>query len=190
MMEIQGGKISLRAKRIEDAWMDYLWRSDEELSKLDATQPLRMKFEEFLRLFKDQLKYPTPGSGKFDIYTAEGDYIGNCMYYDLDTLNRQAEVGIVIGDRKYWGRRYGFDALVTLIEHLFSTTHTRTLYLHTLHWNARAQRAFQKCGFIPVGEVRRNGMFFVRMELAKTDWQTMREEKLAARDSAVTTTTE
>ena len=38
-------------------------------------------------------------------YTPEnGKYIGNCMYYDMNTIDKEAELGIVIGDRNYWSR--------------------------------------------------------------------------------------
>ena len=52
-VELVGGKVILRTKRPEDAWLDYAWRTDDEIATLDATHPLKMRFEEFLRLFKD-----------------------------------------------------------------------------------------------------------------------------------------
>ena len=183
-MELLGGKVILRSKRLEDAWLDYLWRSDEEIARLDAAYPLKMKFEEFLRLFKDQLRYPSPASGRFGIDTRDGKYIGTCMYYDMDTVNKQTEIGIVIGDRDYWGRGYGYDAVVTILDYLFSSTYMERLYLHTLEWNKRAQRSFQKCGFAPVSRVQRSGMDFVLMEIRKERWLEIREEKLATRDAA------
>ncbi len=39
-VEIEGIKINLRSKKIEDAEQDYEWRSDPELSALDATVPI------------------------------------------------------------------------------------------------------------------------------------------------------
>lgn len=183
-MELAGGKVVLREKRIEDVHNDYLWRTDEEIAKLDAAFPMRMKFEEYQRLFRDQLRYPTPASGRFGIDTREGKYIGNCMYYDMDTINKQAEIGIVIGDRDYWSRSYGYDAVVTLMEYLFAHTSMERLYLHTLTWNERAQRAFKKCGFEPVTEVRRSGQDFLLMEVKKAQWLEIMEEKLAARDAS------
>ena len=183
-MELQGGKVILREKRLEDASLDYAWRCDQEISNLDATYPLRMSYQDFLHLYEDQLHYPTPGSGKFGIETQEGKYIGNCMYYDMDAVNKQAEIGIVIGDRGYWSLGYGYDALVTVVDHLFSTAGLKRLYLHTLEWNKRARRAFEKSGFIPVSRVRRAGQNFVLMEIKKDHWLEIREEKLAARDSA------
>ena len=59
-MELVGGKVILRDKLPEDAQMDYIWRCDEEIARLDAAYPLKMKFEDFFRLFRDQLRYPTP----------------------------------------------------------------------------------------------------------------------------------
>ena len=187
-LEIAGGKVILTEKRLDDAWMDYLWRTDEEVAHLDAAFPMKTKFEEFLRFFKEQLRYPTPASGRFGINTQEGRYIGNCMYYDMDTLKKQTEIGIVIGDRNYWGCGYGYDALVTMIDYLFSTTSMERLYLHTLEWNVRAQRAFRKSGFSVVTPVRRNGMEFLLMEIRKGHWLDIREEKLADRDAAAQTT--
>ena len=187
-MELSGGKVVLREKQAEDAWNDYLWRSDEEICRLDAALPLKMKFEEFLRLFTDQLRYPTPSSGRFGIDTNDGKYIGNCMYYDLDSVNQQAEVGIVIGDRDYWSRGYGYDALVTMMDHLFTNSSLRRLYLHTLEWNVRAQRAFDKCGFVPVRQVRRSGHDFLLMEIMQDRWLEIRQEKLASRDGGIRTT--
>jgi RimJ/RimL family protein N-acetyltransferase len=38
------------------------------------------------------------------------------------------------------------------------------MFLHTLDWNVRAQRCFQKAGFVPRGTVQRNGRNFLLME--------------------------
>ena len=48
-VRITGEKVVLREKRIEDAEDDYAWRTDEELARLDATRPLHMRYDEFLR---------------------------------------------------------------------------------------------------------------------------------------------
>ena len=105
------------------------------------------------------------------------------MYYDMDTVGKQAEIGIVIGDRDYWSRGYGYDAVVTMLEYLFSTKPLERLYLHTLEWNKRAQRAFQKCGFTPVTLVRRIGLDFLLMEIKRDHWLEIGAEKLAIRDA-------
>jgi RimJ/RimL family protein N-acetyltransferase len=178
---LQGARIILRDKRPDDAENDYRWRSDPELARLDAAIPLTMSFERYLKLFEDQMKYPTPGSHHYSIETVEGVFIGNCMYYDLDTVNREAELGIVIGDRDYWSDGYGYDAVTTLLDHMFNVRELKRVYLHTLEWNGRAQKSFSKSGFNPVKPVRRMAHDFLLMDVLRDDWFSTRDERLAAR---------
>ena len=180
-MEMPGARVILRDKRLEDAEQDYIWRSDPELARLDAAYPLTMTYDRFLKIFQDQLRYPTPGSRHFAIETEDGRFIGNCMYYDLDSINLEAELGIVIGARNYWSNSYGSDALLTLLDYLFTAKELKRVYLHTLEWNRRAQRCFAKCGFTPVKLVRRLSQDFILMELRSEAWFEKAAERLAAR---------
>ena len=171
MAQLQGVRVILRDKQIEDSELDYRWRSDPELAKLDAAYPLTMNYDRYVKMFEDQLKYPSPGSHHYGIEVVGSKLIGNCMYYDLDSVNKEAELGIVIGDREYWSGSYGFDAVVTLLEHMFIVRDLKRVYLHTLEWNDRAQSCFSRCGFNPVRNVRRMGHDFILMEVLRTDWQ-------------------
>ena len=168
---IRGKLTVLREKRLEDAALDYEWRTDEELSALDATTPLRMSYSSYLRLIEDEIRHPVPWSKRFAIDTLDGKLIGNCMYYDIDLAKGQAELGIMIGDKDYWSQGYGTDAVNTLISHMFNTAYFGRIYLHTLSWNLRAQKSFQKCGFVIVKPVRRSGYDFILMELMKDRWE-------------------
>ena len=178
---LQGARIVLRDKKFEDAENDYRWRSDPELARLDAAIPLTMSFERYLKLFEDQMKYPTPGSHHYSIETLDGLFIGNCMYYDMDTVNREAELGIVIGDRDYWSDGYGYDAVTTLLDHMFNARNLKRVYLHTLEWNGRAQKSFSKSGFNPVKPVRRMAHDFLLMDVLREDWFSTSAERMAAR---------
>ena len=147
-----------------------------------------MSYERYLKLFQDQLRYPTPGSHHFGADAADGTYIGNCMYYDLDSVRKEAELGIVIGDRDYWGNSYGYDAVTTLLNYMFTEINLERVYLHTLDWNERAQRSFSKSGFKPVRTVRRMSHDFILMEVLRQDWLETSEERLAARFAGGDTT--
>ena len=181
MPELHGARIILRDKHIDDAELDYIWRSDPELARLDAAYPLTMTYDRFLKIYQDQLKYPTPGSHHFAAVTHEGKFIGNCMYYDLDSVNMEAELGIVIGDRDYWGNAFGYDAVTTLLEYLFKERNLKRVYLHTLEWNERAQRCFARCGFQEVRKVRRMSYDFILMEVKRDDWLEDAERRLSSR---------
>ena len=166
---IEGTKVVLRQKRIEDAFHDYQWRIDPELSKLDATFPLRIRYKEFVRFSLDEIEYPGRRSKRLAIDTKDGVHIGNCMYYDLDERRGQTELGIMIGDRDYWNGGYGTDAVVPLVEHIFKTISSiNKIYLHTLDWNDRARKSFAKAGFVEVREVKRDGQNFVLMEMERS----------------------
>ena len=177
---IRGERVILREKRIKDAVDDYAWRTDDELARLDATKPLRMKFGEFRRYSEEELSYSHPSSRRFAVDTHDGRHIGNCMYYDIDERRRQAELGIMIGDRDYWDGGYGTEAVSVLLTHIFMRTSMERVYLHTLEWNRRARRAFAKSGFRELKGVRRSGMEFVLMEVLRPEW----EERRAANGQA------
>ena len=171
---IEGGeKVVLREKILSDAEDDYAWRTDEELATLDATRPLRMSFNDFLRYTREEIDYPSPRSRRFAIDTHDGKHIGNCMYYDIDLRRGQAELGIMIGDRDYWSRGYGTDSVNTLLTHIFTSTSIDRVYLHTLEWNQRARNSFAKSGFKEIRPVRRNGLDFIYMEVWRTEWDHM-----------------
>ena len=150
---------------------DYAWRTDEELSRLDATQPLRMSFSEFARFSREEILFQSPASKRLAIDTVDGLHIGNCMYYDIDLRRGEAELGIMIGKRDYWGLGYGTDSVNSLLGHIFTTTNLDRVYLHTLDWNLRAQRAFAKSGFREVKRVRRSGLDFLLMDIRREHWE-------------------
>ena len=80
---------------------------------------------------------------------------------------REAELGVTIGDSDYWGHGCGTEAVRMLVDYVFSTTTLRRIYLHTLDWNVRAQRAFLNAGFRDAGRSRRGRHRFHRMEIVR-----------------------
>ena len=169
-MRLQAEKIVLRGKRRSDAVNDYAWSTDVELCRLDAAEPTSLSFRDAMMLYEEELLYPPPRRQRFAIETLDGSHIGNCMLYDINDAKGQSELGIMIGDRRYWSKSYGTDAVSTLLRYAFTQSRMKRVYLHTLEWNERAQRAFAKAGFRSKGKVRRNRHTFVAMEITKDDW--------------------
>jgi RimJ/RimL family protein N-acetyltransferase len=162
---IKGRKIVLREKRLEDAEDDYAWRCDAELARLDAAPPLCISFSHFMATYAWEIRSSNREQHRFAIETLDGKHIGNCMYYGVDKRRKEAEIGIMLGDRSYWDQGYGTDAVKTLTHHIFKEAKLQRLCLHTLTWNLRAQRCFEKCGFVPCGHLTRQGNDFIVMEL-------------------------
>ena len=174
---IAGDKIRLREKRLLDAQNDYAWQTDPELVHLDATPPLTISFPQYLSAYADELHYPAPTRHLLAIETPDGKHIGNCVYYNTNETEEEAELGIMIGDSNYWGKGYGSDAIATLVNHVFSQTELERLYLKTLSWNQRAQKCFQKCGFTPCGHLHKDEHRFVLMELYREQWEKVRQDE-------------
>jgi RimJ/RimL family protein N-acetyltransferase len=160
----RGDLVVLREKRLGDAPDDYRWRTDGELARFDAARPFAATYHDYLALYRDELAYPSPYRRSLAIEDADGLHIGNAMYYNIDAIRREAEIGITIGEREFWSRGYGTDAVRTLVRHIFRATGFRRIYLKTLDWNVRAQRAFEKAGFRMCGRSRRAGNAFIIME--------------------------
>ena len=167
----EGEKVRVREKRVKDIQNEYSWRVDPELSRLDATKPMTMSYEDFFRYSKEEMQFPNYRSKRLAVETLEGVHIGNIMYYDLNMQNRQAEVGIMIGDKDYWSNGYGTDTVNTLLRHLFTILELDRVYLHTLSWNYRAQASFVKSGFKLVRNVKRGGQDFILMEVLRSNWE-------------------
>jgi len=176
-VHVKGKKVILREKRIQDVAEDDAWRTDEELARLDATRPISMSFDDFIRYSEDELAFPSPRSRRFGVDTHDGKHIGNCMYYDTDLRRGEAELGVMIGDRDYWGKGYGTDAVNALLNYIFTTTPLTRMYLHTLEWNTRALKSFAKSGFSETKKVRRSGLDFVQMEIWRSEWERLRMQQ-------------
>ena len=54
-----------------------------------------------------------------------------------------------------------------LKNYIFQETNLENLYLHTLITNERARKSFKKAGFSEIGEVRKDGMNFIKMNYKK-----------------------
>lgn len=168
---ITGSKVRLREKKMGDVRDDYRWQSDPELARLDAAPTLTMPFSIYLLDYATEIHRPKFNKYALSVETLDGRHIGNCTCYDIDEKRCEAQLGIMIGDRDYWDKGYGADTVRTMVGHVFLTTTLYRLYLKTLEWNFRAQRCFQKCGFTPCGEMRRNGNIFLLMELKREQWE-------------------
>ncbi len=167
----EGRLVRLREKQIEDAWRDYSWRKDRELADYDATRPIAMTFRAYTATLTEDLRRPSRFRRTYAIEDREnGRHIGNVMYYGYDSYLGETELGITIGERAYWSRGYGSEAVRCLLGHLFAELELRRVYLHTLTTNTRAQHAFRRAGFRRRRSVRRDGYDFERMEISREEY--------------------
>ncbi|GAA1195925.1 RimJ/RimL family protein N-acetyltransferase [Kitasatospora gansuensis] len=154
----EGKLVRLRALRAEDAEHHLRWRNDPEVVRLAAAgdpcfgpvtaEAVGLGFDTMLRL--------TPRESA--VFTVEdltdGRVIGMADYRDLDPYGGSATLGVTIGEREYWGRGHGSEALALVVDHLFGTYGPHRLELDTWSGNERAVRAFTRLGFREEGRRR------------------------------------
>jgi RimJ/RimL family protein N-acetyltransferase len=163
---LTGDKVRLRPRRLEDAAAEYSWRTDEELCRLDASEPLALAYDEFLHRYAVELEFPGL-TYTVAIDTLDGIHIGSCSLFNFDLAGSMAETGIMIGEKPYWGHGYGEDSMHTFILDVFETSGLMRLMLRTLDWNLRARTCFGKCGFVPGGSVIRGEYRFIIMQVER-----------------------
>jgi len=148
---IVGQKTRLRAIEREDIPTFVRWFNDPEVRRyLEMYLPMSKAEEEewFEARLKDQ------SCRIFAIETEEGAHIGNIGLHDLDWRNRTAGLAIVIAEKEYWGRGYGSDAIITLLDFAFNEMNLHRIYLSVFDFNERAIRCYEKCGFRHEGRAR------------------------------------
>lgn len=178
-MEIVGKNIILRDKKLADAWNDYTWRRDSELARFDAAPLLNVSFAQFLLDYTSELCFPERVRRHFAIESLDKKHIGNCGIYAIDESRGEAELGIMIGNRDYWDKGYGTEAVTAALGYGFRQTRLTRIYLKTLEWNTRAHRCFLKSGFIPCGRLVRDGYNFLLMDIHRWQWEKRQKETRA-----------
>jgi RimJ/RimL family protein N-acetyltransferase len=86
----------------------------------------------------------------------EWTHIGTTGFHQVDWKNRTAELGIVIGDKEWWGRGYGTDAVRALARWALDELALNRLWLRVYEDNARAIHSYEKVGFKVEGRLRQD----------------------------------
>jgi RimJ/RimL family protein N-acetyltransferase len=148
------------------------WINDPEVTQwLKVNPPLSPEME---RDWVDSLQ--REGRMTFTILTKEGTPIGNMGLEEVSWRYKRASMGIMIGEKEYWGKGYGTDAITTLLRYSFEELGMRRVDLVTDSDNVRAQKAYCKCGFREEGVLRqsrsKNGRVVddVLMSILSTEW--------------------
>ncbi len=152
---LEGCKVTLRPYGLgfsqDEIAQQYRWDRDEEVLYWSGGQRTSLSLEEYAWGLERQVSETYQSRDKFAILDEKGKLIGRIGYYELHRRRRRAKLGIVLGEKDYWGEGYGRDAMMTFLKHLFQEKGMMEVYLATFPHNVRAQRCFESCGFRQVG---------------------------------------
>lgn len=125
---------------------------------LEVTLPLGDEAYEIFTLGRNQQSIESvmeKNMHAYEIVDLETDVsIGRILLIGMDHVNRTSMLGIGIGDKSYWGRGYGTEAIRLLLEYSFNILNLHSVWLGTFEFNKRAIRCYQKVGFKEIGRRR------------------------------------
>ena len=150
-----GEKCYLSPLDINDVEQYVTWLNDSEvtcnLTLATAVISLENEKDILARLTKDH------NYGIIDKETNK--LIGNVGFVAINNMHRKAEIGIFIGNKEYWSKGYGYEALFLLIDYGYRVLNLNNIMLRVYSYNKRAIACYEKVGFKKIGEIRETHIY-------------------------------
>ncbi len=80
--------------------------------------------------------------------------IGNISLKNISHINQSCALGIFIGDEKYHGKNYGFEAISLICDFAFNSLNINNISLDYFSFNESAKFCYEKVGFKYAGKFR------------------------------------
>ena len=139
---------------------DVRWQRDTEFHRLLDSGPARLNSEKKIKEWMEKQVEDgfKPDRYFFSVHTlAEDKYIGFLGVW-VDLIQRDAWVGLGIGERDLWSKGYGTDMMKLCQQYVFAELCMERLTLGLFEYNPRALRSYEKCGFRLEGRSRQELM--------------------------------
>jgi RimJ/RimL family protein N-acetyltransferase len=154
------------------------WSQDTEYWRMLAnTPPVPLSQEGMKKFVEKELMKDDPRNLFFIIRALDDDrIIGEIGLDGISYVHGNTYVGIGIGERDYWGKGFGTDAMNVLLRYAFTELNLYRVSLTVFEYNLRALRSYEKCGFKVEGRSRqsfhREGRRWdlIHMGILRDDW--------------------
>jgi RimJ/RimL family protein N-acetyltransferase len=159
---LPGRKTRLVPQRLEHAALLARWNADAEVRHWlhRSEDPPELLGRDAVERKLRQL-VADPSEIRFTIEADDGVPIGDVGLLAIHPCGR-AELSILIGERAYWSRGYGGDAIRTLVDFGFGELGLRRITLIADADNARGIRCYERCGFRHEGVLRAHRLRYGR----------------------------
>ncbi len=149
-----GERIYLRPLERTDVPLLQAWINDQDVIRnLLNFRPMNVQAEEE---FVDKVTRD-PDLITLGIALRSDDrLIGNVALHRIQSRDRQAGFGILIGEKEEWSRGYGTEATRLIVRYGFDALNLHRIWLHVLEHNERGRRAYEKVGFRVEGVLRQS----------------------------------
>jgi RimJ/RimL family protein N-acetyltransferase len=134
------------------------WNQDSEQHRLADDDPAQLWSEKAIKENMEKRAERTSQAFRFSIRTlADETLIGGVSLWVASWTHADAWMGISIGERDYWGRGYGTEAVRLILQYGFVELNLRRISLGLHEYNKRALKSYEKAGFTLEGRMRGEG---------------------------------
>lgn len=155
VLNISGNKVGLGPlqKNMVPAFLR--WENDFAVSSMSGEALRPLSLEQLEERFERHLRETHAWQITFAIYElASMQVIGSTALRNIDKTHRTAEYRIVIGEKSCWGKGYGTETTILMLDYAFMVLGLHNVVLHTFGYNERAVRAYTRAGFRVIGRQR------------------------------------
>jgi RimJ/RimL family protein N-acetyltransferase len=147
---LRGKNLHFTAQDMDQASQPYFdWAQDAEYQRLvEGDPPVPLSIKGMRESNEQGWPEDDPHNIMFLIRTLEDDHI--IGFANLDYISYQhgdSYMGIGIGDKAYWGKGYGQEAMNILLRYAFTELNLHRISLTVFEYNQRAIRMYEKIGF-------------------------------------------
>ena len=137
----------LRKISLDDCNENYLsWMNDYEINKYLESRFTTHTIDS-LKNFVTAMNN-SENNFLFAIVDKESDkHIGNIKLGGIHPIHKYADIGLIIGDKNYWGHGIATNAIKLVTEFAFNDLNLRKVIAGVYENNIGSIRAFKKCGF-------------------------------------------
>src|SRR5690625_2159211 len=155
-MLFESSRLKLRKMTLEDTELYHKWRNDLEV--MHFTNPsLDVYPMEMTKKFVEQVILDSHNAKSYLLVEKENEQsIGIVSLTNIDYKNRNAECIIDIGEKDYWGKGFGSEGLMLLLDYAFYEMNLHRVSLRVFSFNERAIRMYTKLGFSQEGNSRQS----------------------------------
>lgn len=150
IQKLVGTKCYLAPIDLNDAEQYTIWLNDQEVVKYLTLSNAVITVESekaVLPALANEHNY-----GIIDLQTEQ--LIGNVGLIGIDNVHKTCEIGIFIGNKDFWNKGYGSEALCLLINYAYQTLNLNNIMLRVYSYNERAIKCYEKIGFKHIGRIR------------------------------------
>ena len=151
-----GEKVYLRPIEASDLTGPYVnWLNDYEVTQFMETGSFPTT-EESLQKYAQSVIHSSNNVMLAIIEKKSGIHVGNIKLGSIQWIHRRADVGIMVGDRRAWGKGYGHEATALVLAYAFRRLNLHKVTLGVYADHDGAVRSYKKLGFAVEGTLKQH----------------------------------